>query len=284
LADAPDLLVRPTHLAPEERAELLALKERCDRHDGVDHPIHREIGTFTLLARRGDELLGAVGVQDGDPIELLGLVDPAHRQQGIGRRLLEAAKQEARRRGQRELLLTVDEASAAGLAFAEAVGGRRRHAEYRMELERIPEERDWSPPLELRAATLDDLAAFVAVLAAGFDDPGERVRDREARRLGDPRQRAYIALLGGRPVGAIRAGAHDDGVYVTSFAVVPDLRGRGLGRQMLTRLVRQLADEGRMPIRIEVETENENALGLYRSCGFRLEQAFAYYALETVRE
>ncbi|HEV8637970.1 MAG TPA: GNAT family N-acetyltransferase [Chloroflexota bacterium] len=283
MADPPGLLIRRTLLAPEERAALLALKDRCDRHDGLDHPVHQEIGTLTLLARRDDELLGAAGVQDGDPIELLGLVDPAHRRRGVGRRLLEAAKEEARRRGQPELLLTVDEASAAGLAFAEAVGGRRRQAEYRMELERIPEERDWSPRLELRPATPDDLAAFVAVLAAGFGDPRRRVRAREARRLGDPRQHAYLARLDGRPVGTIRAGEHDDGVYVTSFAVVPELRGRGLGRQMLTRLVRQLADGGRAPIRIEVETENRNALGLYRSCGFRVLQAFAYYAVRTDR-
>jgi ribosomal protein S18 acetylase RimI-like enzyme len=276
-------VIRRTLLAPEERTVLLTLKDRCDRHDGLDHPIHQEIGTLTLLARRDGELLGAVGVQDGEPIELLGLVDPAHRRQGIGRRLLEAATEEARSRGQPELLLTVDEASAAGLAFAEAVGGRLRHAEYRMELERAPDQRDWSPQIELHPATPDDLAAFVAILAAGFGDPRRRVRAREARRLADPRQHSYLARLDGRPVGTIRAGEHDDGVYVTSFAVVPELRGRGIGRQMLTRLVRQLADAGHAPIRIEVATENRNALGLYQSCGFRVRQAFAYYAVRTDR-
>jgi ribosomal protein S18 acetylase RimI-like enzyme len=61
--------------------------------------------------------------------------------------------------------------------------------------------------------------------------------------------------------------------------VIPELRGRGYGREILARTIAELRAEGWQHIRIEVETENVNALGLYRSCGFQEIAEYRYYAL-----
>jgi ribosomal protein S18 acetylase RimI-like enzyme len=47
---------------------------------------------------------------------------------------------------------------------------------------------------------------------------------------------------------------------------------------MLTQIVAILAAEGK-PLRLEVETQNRNALSLYISCGFREITAYRYHAL-----
>src|SRR5207247_8471873 len=91
--------------------------------------------------------------------------------------------------------------------------------------------------------------------------------------------RYYIGELDGQPIATIRVSGDQGRVDVTSFAVLPELQGRGLGRQVLTRTVRRLAAEGRAPILIEVQTDNRGALGLYQSCGFEERQTFFYYAV-----
>jgi ribosomal protein S18 acetylase RimI-like enzyme len=234
-----------------------------------------------LLHRIAGVLVGAATVQAGDPPEVCLLVHPAHRRRGVGRRLLGRPAAVCRRRGAAELLLTVDERSAGGQAFAEAVGGRYRSSEYRMELERVPEERPWPTPVRLRPATPADAVAFAHVEVAAFGEPDAAARARGVEAgMREPHHRYTLAELEGRPIGTLRVSAYAGTVYLTAFGVLPERQGQGFGRQLLTRTVRGLAAEGWSPIRIEVDTENRAALGLYRSCGFRELAGYAYYALD----
>jgi len=262
--------------------ELAALQEICARHDAIEHVLHLEApAAAPLLQRAGGVLIGAATVQAGTPPEVCLLVHPEHRRRGVGRRLLGRTMAACRRRGAAELLLTVDERSAGGTAFAAAVGARYRFSEYRMELERVPEERPWPVPLRLRPAAPADAVAVARVGAAAFrePDPAARARNVEAG-MREPHHRYTLAELDGRPMGTIRVSAYEGTVYLTAFGVLPELQGQGFGRQILTRTVRGLAAEGWSPIRIEVETENRTALGLYRSCGFREIAGYAYHALD----
>jgi ribosomal protein S18 acetylase RimI-like enzyme len=81
------------------------------------------------------------------------------------------------------------------------------------------------------------------------------------------------------------------GIY--AFAVLPQYRRRGFGRQMLEQIIKEVharnADlflagvsrgERSLGIALEVETQNENAIGLYRSCGFVEVTTYGYYNLD----
>jgi ribosomal protein S18 acetylase RimI-like enzyme len=262
--------------------DVAALLAICDRHDAIAHVLHLEAAAAPpLLYRVAGVLVGAATVQAGEPPEVCLLVHPEHRRRGVGRRLLGRTATVCRRGGAAELLLTVDERSAGGKAFAAAVGARYRFSEYRLELVRVPEARPWPAPLHLRPATPEDAATVARVGAAAFGDPDAAARARGvAAGMREPHHRYTLAELEGRPIGTIRVSAYDGTVYLTAFGVLPELQGQGFGRQILTRTVRDLAAAGWSPIRIEVETENRNALGLYRSCGFREIAGYAYYALD----
>jgi ribosomal protein S18 acetylase RimI-like enzyme len=230
-----------------------------------------------LLSRVDGQLVGVATLQRGTPVEACGLVHPAWRRRGVGRRLLAAAQVECRRL-ERGLLLCFDERSASGRAFAEAVGGRFALGEYRLELVEVPGERAWPVPVALREIGPDDAATFAAIGDAA-NDPDEPF-DRRAwvlEGMQRGRWRYYLGELAGEPIATIRCSIDEGPCYVTSFAVLPAHQGRGHGRQVLTKLVRLLAAEGRDPIRIEVATDNPRALGLYRSCGFSETNAYAYY-------
>lgn len=61
--------------------------------------------------------------------------------------------------------------------------------------------------------------------------------------------------------------------------MLPARQGRGYGRQMLLDAVTTLREGGWPRITIEAATENEHALGLYRSCGFDVIARYDYHRL-----
>ena len=100
------------------------------------------------------------------------------------------------------------------------------------------------------------------------------------RNLASPSDYYYLAHLDGTPIGSIRASIVGNDVSLYGFGVLPAYRGRGLGREILSRMVETLLAANYDRIGLEVETENRNALGLYLSCGFRVVTTYGYYQLE----
>jgi ribosomal protein S18 acetylase RimI-like enzyme len=61
--------------------------------------------------------------------------------------------------------------------------------------------------------------------------------------------------------------------------VDPAWQGRGIGRDVLRQVCRELRDEGVQRIGLEVAVENDHALGLYGSLGFTQITTEDYYEL-----
>jgi ribosomal-protein-alanine N-acetyltransferase len=60
---------------------------------------------------------------------------------------------------------------------------------------------------------------------------------------------------------------HPDGADVQTIGVQPRHQGAGIGRRLMTEL---LTAAGHRDIHLEVRTDNEPAIGLYRSFGFQI--------------
>jgi ribosomal-protein-alanine N-acetyltransferase len=61
-----------------------------------------------------------------------------------------------------------------------------------------------------------------------------------------------------------------DEVHISTFAVHPDWRGRGVGKILLLAMLRQAADLGAVSATLEVRAGNQAAQSLYRGFGFRV--------------
>jgi len=77
-----------------------------------------------------------------------------------------------------------------------------------------------------------------------------------------------VALLEGRVAGYAGMWIVLDEAHITNVAVHPDLRGRGLGRALMTELLGRAAVLGAERISLEVRPSNRAARTLYKSLGF----------------
>ncbi|MPQ99864.1 GNAT family N-acetyltransferase [Modestobacter sp. I12A-02628] len=122
-----------------------------------------------------------------------------------------------------------------------------------------------TPRVTLRDAGPADAGVVARLLRLGF---GYEVDDL-AGRLADGSAPTLLVERDGAPVGTLRVtgdGA-DSGVY--GFVVDPACRGQGIGRDLLRRVCARLRADGARRVGLEVSVQNEQALGLCMSLGFR---------------
>jgi ribosomal protein S18 acetylase RimI-like enzyme len=95
-----------------------------------------------------------------------------------------------------------------------------------------------------------------------------------------PQARFDIVELEGRPIGRIVVDRPGGMVHIVDQAIVPELRGRGIG----TAIMRALMDEARaanLPVQLEVASETDPSAQLYLRLGFvPIEQVSLYVRME----
>lgn len=230
-----------------------------------------------LLWWEGDRLLGFLGIYgfESSP-ELAGMVAPEARRHGIGTALLDAALPLCRELGDRQPLLIVPRQSASGRRLALGRGGWLDHSEHALVLSGDPSAGPEQPVLELRLATQADLPLVARLLEAGFGRPAPGGL---ADRLVSPHDWTVIVELSGSPVGTMRLRRDGDDARIYGFVIEPKLQGRGLGRAALRLACQQLRADGARQIGLEVDVDNDRALGLYTSVGFTPIITEDYFAL-----
>jgi DNA-binding MarR family transcriptional regulator/GNAT superfamily N-acetyltransferase len=105
-----------------------------------------------------------------------------------------------------------------------------------------------------------DLALSIAL------DPAE---------LAPPTGVLLVARLHGAPVGcgALRF-HHDKPTEIKRMWVAPEVRGRGVGRRLLTELERRALEHGDRRVRLETNRSLTEAISMYRTAGYREVPAF----------
>lgn len=277
-----------THITETVRHQVETLAAACRQVEPIAMSLYLEespVGsddTNQFAFWQDDELVGFVVLFGNDPIEIIGMVRPEYRRKGIGRALLQTAIAEGERRGETQALLICEGSSSSGQAFVEAVGGTYRFAEYRMVLDRdrFARSQRGEETVILQQATIDDLEQLVALRIAAIEGQSEQgIRQYTQTYLQRADQRFFIGLLDGKPIGTLRVDEDGTTAGIYAFVVLPELRGRGYGRQILLQTLDRLVAEDWETIMLEVETQNRNALRLYERCGFQETTTYHYYHL-----
>ena len=79
----------------------------------------------------------------------------------------------------------------------------------------------------------------------------------------------YVVAANNGEIGFAAASLALDTADILDVAVIPEMRGRGIARAMLVRLIGMLKENGATSIFLEVRASNAPAIGLYTSLGFK---------------
>ena len=122
--------------------------------------------------------------------------------------------------------------------------------------------------IRYRSMEREDCQAVEALFEECFSHPWKREAIEETFSA-----EGYVSLVAEtdhRIVGYIGYRSVLDEADITNVAVSPDLRRRGIGHQLLEKLLHIAGNEGISAIYLEVRVSNIAAITLYEHAGFRL--------------
>lgn len=136
-------------------------------------------------------------------------------------------------------------------------------------------------PPQLQLAGVADLEGLMELMRSYYRDDHlhfepEQHRSAMLRLLSEPQWgRVWLIRLPDRIVGyvavcfgfSLELGGND--AFVDEVYVVPEVRGRGIGRHALQQLEQPLAQWGIRALHLEVDRGNHNAQRLYSTLGYR---------------
>jgi ribosomal protein S18 acetylase RimI-like enzyme len=270
---APGTIIQVTAPSEAEIARILALKEKCEQRMGIGIVLTGDFlraldkpGVGALAYIKGTGCVGFAFFYSfaKEEAEVSIFVDPDEDQERVRSEILQRTIEICKLRGHLRLLVMNDRRST-GVKQIQTAGGKYVFSEHRMEShhEPFPPEHD------------------IDLLRVDNDDA--RLREVELECFGQlyskPDQRRLLAMFGGSPIGKIDVYDEGKDVELTGFCVLPGLRGKGLGKAILYKAVRQLRKEGKERISLDVQTDNDVALSLYLKSGFEKQFTLDYYAI-----
>ena len=135
-------------------------------------------------------------------------------------------------------------------------------------------EADYDDPVH-RAGIVDVIDSYASDPIGGSEPLSAAVRDALVPQLQNhPTTRIFLAFASATPVGAaicflgMSTFRAQPLLNIHDLAVVPDWRGKGVGRALLTAAEDHARREGCCKLTLEVQEDNLRARGLYESFGF----------------
>jgi ribosomal protein S18 acetylase RimI-like enzyme len=248
----------------------LEIDFKLDRYENNVNTINN-INEFMLFD--GNKLIGYAGICDfgGNEIEVNGMVHPDYRRKGFFTKLFSLVNDEFNKRDTKAMLLLSDNNSVGGIKFIKNIADDYAHSEYDMNLDMAVTQKCNFDNLIFRNATLEDVDKIAKENFVFFYEG-----DIEGIASG----RTYLFGTDNAVIGKVRLEITDNIGGIYGLEVLSDYRGKGYGRELLIHSINKLKESNVEAINLQVETNNKNALNLYKSCGFKENYTMNYYRLK----
>lgn len=232
-----------------------------------------------------DELIGYLGICDfgGEEIEVNGMVHPEYRMMGVFKKLFSLAHDEWKKRKSSSMLLLSDHDSSAGIEFIKTVCDVYAHSEYDMLLNNHKFQGNNYNRLKLRKVTKDDASEISRQNSIYFNM--EFIEEDNIETDGGIYKNiTYMAENKDGAIGKVRIEINNKQGGIYGLGVLPEYRGLGYGREILSLAIEELMKNNAESIFLQVLTDNKNALNLYKSCGFEERYTMDYFIIRNDKE
>jgi ribosomal protein S18 acetylase RimI-like enzyme len=275
-------------LTTKQLQDIETLQKECERHDNLQLKLNwemlrnRETDQFDFLTYDNEELIAFLGVYAfASTAEVCGMVKPSERRQGHFYELFSKAKVNLKQHGFKNILLNAPASSEAAKAFLNGEGAVYKFTEHQMYWQ--PQLLEASEGFTLRHATINDIDMRVQLDIEAFGVPEKDARVMESRIDSDEDTDMFMITMDDKTIGKIRVKREDGEAWIYGFSILPDYQGRGIGRKVLRKVVKDQSSLGHS-VHLEVETKNEHALKLYESVGFKAIHAQDYYVYQVITD
>ncbi len=129
------------------------------------------------------------------------------------------------------------------------------------------DDRSWLPATVIAPKRREDLDEVLAIERASF--PSAWSRESYLRELRNPNSCYFVARLQGSVIGHAGMWIIGDEAHISTLAVHPDRRRRGLGRRLLSHLIDISLERHIARVTLEVREANSAARALYGEFGFQ---------------
>jgi ribosomal protein S18 acetylase RimI-like enzyme len=277
-------IIKMNDYSNEQIAVIQSLEQLCKQFEesnlrvGIES-LGGENGDHAFLCHADNQLIGFLSWYTSDGIEanIIGMVHPNYRRQGVFHSLLERAKKDKRMHGIETRRYRVPSDSKSGISCILHLKASFSTSEYSMKLADFRDKELRYPDLNLQVEEPGDLEFMVLCSSQAFGNSQSWTR-KYFSYTREPNRITYIAKKNHTPVGLIRVNQIvPNTAVIHDFCVLPIYQGKGLGRDILASIIKLLLAEQRMHVRLGVVTQNKHALKLYQNVGFNTLVEFHYY-------
>ena len=124
----------------------------------------------------------------------------------------------------------------------------------------------WLDSVSIEPMAREDLDEILTIERLSF--PSAWSRESYLRELRSRNSYYFVARLAGAVIGHAGMWTVSDEAHISTIAVHPDHRGRGVGRLLLSRLIQLARHHHAAKVTLEVREANHIARSLYRTFGF----------------
>lgn len=280
------MMLIQTHQLDEHQLNALdALCETCKKVDGNIVSIYRHLidkyrsRPANLLCYQ-EQLVGFLGAFFflEKTCELAIMVSPEFRRKGLASQLIRTIAPLFKD----ESVETIVFSAPHGLNddWFSKIGLRYQNSEYQMQRAHLQPIATANHTKTIRAANQGDTNVLCAIDSACFPNQRANTPSRFQELLNDPNQSLFLIEQDHIPIGKAHINWLEKGARITDVAILPKEQGRGLGYALLAHCINHSLAVNKPIIRLDVETKNKSALGLYTRLGFEISNATDYWYID----
>ena len=279
-------IISANDVTEEQKEQINNLVRLCAAHEPIndevafDHVLNfdQNIKCYFFLYIE-DQLIAYLSmfIPTADVAEISAYTHPEFRRKGYFSLLFKEAKNELENYEIDHILFVHQPTGKDAKQVIEKYGANIDRTEYLMELD-ISQFAKLETELKLTKANEAYLNEMAAIYPTIFHDVNKDTEATLKTILDTEHFDTYLLYSSDEQIiGMCNVNRQGDKFYIFGLGILPEYRNQGYGKQMMNLLLEELILIKNKRILLEVSSDNESALALYKNSGFAVQQQYDYY-------